>query len=124
MWAVATLALLGLYYVLRYTARQCAGAQCEWYIAPSLLLPLLVLVMVAVTGVLAISAALRGDSATGGRAWLILMVVCAVLGGFGPLASLAIFRDSPDTLVPLATVLLLLVPISALTYTARPRSTG
>lgn len=120
--AVATLALLAVYYVLRFTASRCTGLQCEWYIAPSLLLPLLILVMVALTGVLAISAALRGVKDNGGGAWRALLVVCTLLGVAGPVVSLAIFRDSPDILVPLATVLFLLVPISALSYAASPQT--
>jgi hypothetical protein len=51
--AVLTLLLLATYYALRRAAAECTGVQCDWYIAPSLLLPILILVVVGLTGFVA-----------------------------------------------------------------------
>jgi uncharacterized membrane protein YhaH (DUF805 family) len=118
---VATLALLVVYHALRIAASQCGGSACDWYILLSLLLPLAVLVLAAVTGAIAISAARRTEGERAGRLWLGLIVTCTLLGVFGPLVALAVLRDSPDTLVPLATVLLVLTPVSVLAYSMRRR---
>lgn len=121
-FALITIGLLVVYYVMRVLATQCAGAACDGYIAPSLLLPLLILISAAVTGVMAVTAARRAPS---GGAWPAILGVCAALGALGPLVSLAIFRDSPDTFVPLATALVALIPISALLHSffaGRPRT--
>jgi heme/copper-type cytochrome/quinol oxidase subunit 3 len=112
VFAILTLGLLAVYYVLRAVVAQCSGNQCDVYIPLSLLLPLLILVMAAVTGLLAILSARQGAQ----RAWVGVLGVCTLLGVLGPIVSAVIFRDSPDVLVPLATVLVLLAPLSALIY--------
>jgi hypothetical protein len=56
-FAIGTLGLLAGYHALRIIAGQCSGAQCDWFIPVSLLLPLLILLVDAVTGVLAIATA-------------------------------------------------------------------
>lgn len=109
--AIVTFALAVAYYVLRALARQCSGLQCDQYIGPSLLLPILMLVGAVVTGIVALThiRARRGP-------WLGLLGGATVLGGVGPVVSLAVFRDSPDAFVPVATALVLLTPLCALIY--------
>ncbi len=89
----------------------------------TLLLPLLVLIMAAVTGLLAISAARRGAQAAPDQAikqrqttWLGILSICTLASVLGPIVSLAVFRNSPDVFVPVATLLILLCPLSALIY--------
>lgn len=111
--AVLTLGLLAAYYVLRVVASRCSGLQCDIYIPLSLLVPLLILILAAVTGVLAISAARQRAQG----AWLGVLSACTLLGVLGPLGLLAVLRDRPaDLFVSLATGLVLLVPLSALIY--------
>jgi hypothetical protein len=112
--AILTLGLLAAYYVLRVVATRCNGVQCDSYIPLSLLVPLLVLILAGVTGVLAIAAAMqRAQGASLG-----VLSACMLLGVLGPLGLLAVLRNSPaDLFVSLATVLVLLVPLSALIYT-------
>lgn len=122
--AVFTLGLLVVYYALRALASQCSGGQCDTYYLPlSLLVPLLILVMTALTGILAISAANRGgqqahDEASKRRqlTWLSVLTGCTILGVLGVIASAVVFRDSPDSFVTVATALSLFVPVSALIY--------
>ena len=110
--AVVALALLAAYSVLRAAAGQCSGAQCDAYIFPSLVLPLVVVIAVGVTGGLAIHLALRTSGS-----WLGILIVTTVLGVIGPPVALAIFRDQPDSLVFVASVLLVQGPVAALVFT-------
>ena len=55
--AFLTLGLLVAYDIVRVVATSCSGLQCDIYIPLSLLVPLLILILAAVTGVLTISAA-------------------------------------------------------------------
>lgn len=112
IFAALTLGLLAVYYVLRAVAAQCSGNQCDVYIPLGLLVMLLILVKAAVTGLLAILSARQGAQ----RAWIGVLSTFTLLGVLGPIVSLAIFRDSPDLFVLVATLLVLFVPISALTY--------
>jgi hypothetical protein len=114
--AVAALLALGGYQVMRLAAAQCNGVACDWYIAPSVLLPLLVLALVGATGALAITVVLRRPDVPDARSWLIVMIAATVLGVAGPFVSLAVLRDSPDALVVIGTVLYMLAPIAALAY--------
>jgi len=75
--AIVTLALLGIYHAMRAAATACAGGGCDIYIPISLLLPLLILVAAAVTGIMAIAAA-RHD-----KAWIIVLSLCAAVGVIG-----------------------------------------
>jgi heme/copper-type cytochrome/quinol oxidase subunit 3 len=112
-FAILTLVLLAAYFGLRVVATQCSGPRCDTYfIAPSLLLPLLILVVAAVTGILAITAARQGAQG----AWAGALSACTLLGVLGPVVSLAIWRNSPDQFVLAATLLVLLVPLSALIF--------
>ncbi len=108
--ALVTLALLVLYHLMRVAATACTGGGCDVYIPVSLLLPVLVLIGAAVSGVLAISAARREG------AWLLALIVCAVVGVGGPIVALLVLRDSPDSFVVTSTILVALVPVSALVY--------
>lgn len=115
--AIITLGLLAIYHALRLIATQCSGAQCDWFIPVSLLLPLLILLMAALTGFLAI-----GTSAGRGQiGWLSLFVAATGVGVLGPVVSLAIFRHSPDVFVPLATALIALIPVTTLIYSVVPK---
>jgi ABC-type branched-subunit amino acid transport system permease subunit len=116
--AIVTIALLALYHLARAAAGTCTGDGCDFYIPLSLLLPLLVLIGAVVSGLMAMSAAWRD------RTWLIVLSVCTLVGVIGPIAGLFIFRDAPDAFVVTSTVLVLLVPVSALAYsfTRRPTS--
>lgn len=111
--AIITLGLLVGYHALRLIAAQCSGAQCDWSIPVSLLVPVLILLVGALTGFLAIGTA----AGRGQIGWLSLFIAATGLGLLGPIVSLAIFRDSPDVFVPLATLLIVLIPVAALTYT-------
>jgi hypothetical protein len=119
--AIAALLVLGGYHLMRLAAAQCNGVACDWYIAPSVLLPLLVLALVGLTGVLAISAVRRRRDAPSARTWLVVLIITTVLGVAGPVVSLAILRDSPDALVVSGTVLYMLTPVTALVYGLRIR---
>jgi hypothetical protein len=112
--AAITFALLAVYEVLRVAAQGCSGPQCDAYIPISLLVPAAILVAVAVTGGIAIV-----DARREGGAWLPALAAATVLGVLGPLATAAAFRNQPDTVVALATVLFLLTPLAALIYTFR-----
>lgn len=112
--AAATIVLVGVYFVLRALATNCSGAGCDAYIPFSLLIPLLILVLVAITCVLATIRA-RGQGA-----WFAGLVAATVLGVAGPVAALLIFRDSPDAFVPAATVLVLLATGTSLAFSFRP----
>lgn len=120
--AIAALLVLGGYHLMRLAAAQCNGVGCDWYIAPSILLPLLVLGLVSVTGVLAVVAVRRRRDAPGARTWLIVVIITTLLGVAGPVVSLAILRDSPDALVVTGTVLYMLAPVTALAYSLRVKS--
>jgi hypothetical protein len=109
--AVIALVLLGSFSVLREIATQCVGTQCDVYFVPSVMLPLATLVAVAVTGVLAVSWARPV-----GGAWVAILIVTTALGLVGPPVTLLIFRDHPDSLVLVATLLLVQGPVAALVY--------
>jgi hypothetical protein len=115
VFAIVTLVLLGGYHLMRAAATACTGAACDAYIPLSLLLPVLVLAGAVVTGLLAIASAWRR------RAWLIFLLLCAVAGIVGPLVALLVLKDSPDAFVVSSTVLVALVPVSALAYTLSRR---
>jgi hypothetical protein len=110
--SVLTLVALVGYFILRESASACSGPQCDSYILPSLALPLLIVVLAAVTGALALTAARNMPRG----AWPAILSACLAIGVLGPVISAAIFRDSPDTFIPVATSLVLLVPLSALLF--------
>jgi len=114
--AIVTLALLGIYHAMRAAVTACAGGGCDIYIPISLLLPLLILIAAAVTGIMAIAAA-RHD-----KAWIIVLSLCAAVGVIGPIIGLVVLRDSPDAFVVSSTILVTLVPVSALAYTFTRRT--
>lgn len=112
--AIAALALLGIYFGLRAAATACSGAGCDAYVWPSLALPVGVVVMVAVTGWLAMASARRQ-----GSSWFVPLIGCTGLGVLGPVAAVAVFRDRPDAVVAVATALFLVTPVAALAYSFR-----
>jgi hypothetical protein len=111
--ALLTIAVLAAYHAFRILAVQCSGPRCDNYTAAVLLLPL-ALLLTAATGLLAIASASR----QGHRSWLGALGGCTLLGVLGPPLSLVFLRASPDTFVAFATALVLLVPVSALSYSA------
>lgn len=115
--AVITLLLLGAYHALRLAAGRCSGPQCDGYIPLSLLVPILLVVMVAVTGVIVVRDAREHD-----RRWSMPLIESTALGAAGPVVAAAVFRDQPDVLVAVATVLFLQASLLALAYTLRSSS--
>lgn len=115
--AVLALLLLGAYHALRLAAGRCSGGQCDLYIPLSLLVPILLVLMVAVTGVMAIR-----DARARHRRWSIPLTGSTVLGTAGPVVAAAVYRDHPDAVVAVATVLFAQAPLLALAYTLRARS--
>jgi hypothetical protein len=108
--AAGAVAVLAAFHILRITASTCGGTGCDLYIPLSLVLPLAAVVLVAVTGIAGLTAARNSE------AWRIAIAVTAALGVVGPFVALGIWRDSPDVLVAVATVLLLLCPACVLGY--------
>ena|SRR5947209_2210358 len=113
---VASLLLIGLYFVFRAIAAQCNGAACDVYIPVSLLIPIAILLMVAITGVFATAAA-RGN-----KVWFAVLLTSTFIGVAGPIVALLVLRDRPDAFVATATVLELIVPVAALGYSLPLRS--
>jgi hypothetical protein len=101
---------------MRIAATACSGSVCDAYIPLSLLLPILILVGSAVTGVVASLAAHRD------RSWLIVLGLCTAIGVVGPIVDLAILRDSPDVFVVTSTILVALAPVGALSYSFSRRT--
>jgi hypothetical protein len=114
--ALVTLALLLGYYILRLVAQGCSGSGCDWFIPFSLLLPSLVLIASIMTGMRGIRYA---SGTRSNRRWTVPFVVVTLIAVVGPLASLLLFRDSPDRFVPLATALVLPPPLLGLIYSFR-----
>ena len=112
-----TVGLLITFHVFRLLATGCAGSGCDWLIPVSLTLPLLIVVMAAITGLTAFASASRGQTPI---FWPIVLGIATVLSVLGPIISLGVFRDSPDRFILVATVLTVLAPIAALIYTTRP----
>ncbi|HYM65930.1 MAG TPA: hypothetical protein VEW68_01440 [Patescibacteria group bacterium] len=110
--AAASLLFLSAYWALREVAARCTGIQCDFYIIPSIGLPLLVLIAVGITGWLAISWA----RPVGGM-WLSILIGSTAIGLLGPPIALAVFRDQPDSLVLTASLLFAQGPVAALVYT-------
>jgi uncharacterized membrane protein YeiH len=101
---------------MRIAATACTGSVCDAYIPLSLVLPILILVGSAVTGVVA-SLAARRD-----RSWLIVLGLFTAIGLVGPIVALALLRDSPDVFVVTSTILVALAPVGALSYSFSPRT--
>jgi|SRR5579864_2169674 len=117
--ALVTLALMLGYYILRVVAHGCNGSGCDWFIPISLLLPILILIASIITGVRGI---LEASGTGSNRRWTVSFAVVTVVALFGPIATLLVFRDSPDRFLPLATALVLAPPLVALVYSFRPSS--
>lgn len=109
---MATLLLLAGFHVLRLLATACAGPACEAYIPLSLLVPLLLLGGETVTALAARAEMRRLPWSR----WNVALAVAAVAGVGGPILVLAIFRNSPDPVVVISTVLFAALPLTALAY--------
>jgi len=109
---MVTFAVAVAYYGLHALATQCLSLQCDVYIGPSLLLPILLLGGAVLTGIVALT---RTRARPQGP-WRGLLGGATVLSVVGPIVSLAVFRDSRDAFVPVATVLVVLTPLCALIY--------
>ncbi|TMD30759.1 MAG: hypothetical protein E6I95_14825 [Chloroflexi bacterium] len=118
VFAIVTLVVLGAYHAMRIAATACTGGACDLYIPISLLLPILALAAAIVTAALAISAARRD------KTWLVVLSLFAVLGVAGPVVGLLVVRDSPDAFVVSSTILVALVPVSALAFSFTRRQIG
>jgi hypothetical protein len=114
--AIVTLALLIAYHLMRIAATACNGSVCDAYIPLSLLLPVLIVIGAAVSGVLAILAARRD------RAWLLVLILCTAVAVIGPIIALIALRDSPDAFVVSSTILVALAPAAAIAYSLRRRA--
>lgn len=101
---------------MRIAATACSGSSCDVYIPLSLLLPILILIGSAVTGVIATLAARRD------RTWMIVLGLCTAIAVIGPIADLAFLRDTPDEFVVTATILVALAPVGALIYSFSRRA--
>jgi hypothetical protein len=99
---VAAIVVLTIYHGMRIAASECTGGACDVYIPLSLALPVAAIVVAAM-------AAARGT-------WRIAVAVTLLLSVAGPPVALAIWRDSPDVFVPVATVLIPLCPICVLAF--------
>ena len=108
--ALATIALLVVYHLMRAAATACDGPVCEWYVPVSLLLPLLIVGGALVAGVKATTSA-RNDSA-----WRLILGACTAISVVGPIVGLMILRENPDAFVVSSTILVLVAPAGALVY--------
>ena len=113
--AAAAIGVLVLYHAMRVAAAGCTGGGCDLYIPLSLALPLAAIVLVGITGVLGFIA----TRATAG--WRVAMAVTAALGVAGPPVAVAVWRDSPDVVVVVATFLIVLCPVCVLGYSTLVR---
>lgn len=107
--AASTIGLVAICFGFRAVVARCSGAGCDVYIPFSLLLPLAILVLTAITGFVS---SLRAR----GSVWFPLLVASAAISVIGPLVALAVFRDRPDAFVFGATTAALVAPVVALTY--------
>jgi hypothetical protein len=109
--AALVIVLVGVYIVMRALASSCTGASCDVYIPISILLPLLIFTVAAVTAVLAIV------SARDTHTWFAGLMISTVLAVFGPIVGLVIFKDNPDAFVATGTILVIQLAVVALAYT-------
>ena len=115
--AGGSLGLVVAYHALRLAAGQCVGGGCDAYIPLSLLLPVAMLVSAGVSGLWAMAEALRRKQGL----WATGLGACTLLSIGGTVAAAVIWRDSPDLLVGIATVLIALTPVIVLVYGLRGR---
>ena len=116
--AAAVLVLIAVYFVMRGLATACTGAACDAYIPISLLVPLLILITVTVTGIVATA------NARSRHSWFAGLLLSTVLGVLGPIVALLIFKDSPDAFVAAGTLLELQLALVVLAYSflVRPQA--
>lgn len=109
--ALITLALLLAYHLLRLVAGSCSGLGCDLFIPFSLLLPLAIAIMVAITGLRAIA-----DSTSRTPTRRLLLGALTGIGIVGPIVALFVFRDQPDAFVWTATILIILLPVTVIAF--------
>ena len=114
--AAAVLVLIAVYFVIRSLATACTGAACDAYIPISALIPLLILITVAVTGIVA------AVQARARHSWFAGLLLSTVLGVLGPIVALLIFKDSPDAFVAAGTLLELQLALVVLAYSFLART--
>lgn len=100
---------------MRALATACTGGACDAYIPVSLLLPVLVFVAAAATGLTA-CVEVRGS------AWFLWLVISTALAIAGPPAALLVFKDSPDAFVATGALLELQVAVVAIASTLMIRT--
>lgn len=108
--AAGAVVLLAIYFAFRALARQCTGSACDAFIPVSLLIPLAIFVLVALTGTIT---TIRARSR---YRWFGLLLALTAVSVFGPPIALLIFRDRPDGFVLAAAVLELPVPAAVFAY--------
>jgi hypothetical protein len=121
--AFLTVGLLATYWMMRVIAAQCRGPQCDWFVPVSLFLPLVIWVMVGVTGLRAVVASRRQavgatDPLMKNRqlAWVGPLSALTAIAVVGPVVSIVVFRDNPSLFVLTGTLLAGSLPLSVLTY--------
>ncbi len=106
--AFLTIGVLLIYQLVHLASEDCSGPGCEWFIPFSIYLPLTAFALAVITGV-------RGIQATAPRSPLrAILAVALVISVIGPFAAVILLRNSPDLVVPIATVLVLVAPVAAL----------
>ena len=103
--AAVIVAVVVTYHVLRLMASQCTGAGCDWYIPFSLFLPIIAILLAALT------AGFAAGEARAQRAWCVLLGICGVLASVGSILAALALEDN-DTKVWVSTVLVLTVPVT------------
>jgi hypothetical protein len=112
--AIATLALLVTFHVIRLVAGTCSLPVCDWYsVRTAISLSLLLLAMVVITGAVATYGASQHRPRTG---WPWALGAATVLGFLGPIVSLVVFRYDPRIFFPVASGFIALVPVITLAY--------
>jgi hypothetical protein len=102
--AIAIVAVVIVYHVLRVLATQCTGAGCDWYIPFSLFLPIIAILLAGLTALLTM---ILGERRA---AWRAVIGISAVVAVIGPILGAMVLSDN-DTKVWVATVLVLTVPV-------------
>ncbi len=114
--ALMTMGVLLVYHLVRLGSVDCSGPGCEWFIPISIYLPLTAFALALITGVCAFLVT-RPRSL-----WRAVLTVAIATSAIGPLGAVVMLRNTPDLVVPVATVLLLAAPVAALIADAVGRS--
>jgi len=104
-----------IYHALRLMASGCSGGGCDWYIPFSLFLPIIAILLAALT------AAFAAYEARAQRGWSVLLGVCGVLASIGSILAALALSDN-DAKVWVSTLLVLTVPVAVAVRAAVIRS--